>query len=374
MSLSYIERLPTELIQPIFFASGLNLALALASPHIAAKLSHRAIYRAVCTKYLTRRLIHNPNHSQNQTRLFASKWMTWEFFKSFILHAFEHVGCLCGKTVKEGCFDPQWPPDFEDATTMTFSRSHWPALTFVKCRIPVKLLRAPWTEGKIQFLWFLLWTTSMTVDWADPEVLEAVRQGRKQAFLEKNLDAVQLFNHNRRLGRWPTLDLVRFAVIDAGCDRSIVYDTMAIARSSGLKGGGWDCAQLDEWCEERIEAGDPKGGWLKTKLEELRQVDVLLLNRPDAGFSEREVYGVMNPQTGDYDEEGDKLVYSDLNWNKVRSPCIIYILRSISGGVSKFRVWFVTKSRCKAVAFPVRNALGNASYHMPLLKGPSNRK
>jgi hypothetical protein len=148
----------------------------------------------------------DPDYLQNRTRLFAWKWMTWEFFKSFIVDTFVHVGCFCVKTAKEGCFDAQWPPDFEDATTLTFSRSHWPALNFVKCRIPIKLLRAPRTQDKIQFPRSLLWTTSITVEWADPEVLEVVREGRRQAFFEKSLEAVQLFNHNRRFGRWPTLD------------------------------------------------------------------------------------------------------------------------------------------------------------------------
>ncbi|KAJ4351448.1 uncharacterized protein N0V89_006790 [Didymosphaeria variabile] len=316
MSLSYIERLPTELIQPIFLASGPNLALPLTSHYIAAKLSHKSTYYAVCTQYLKKRLIHNPNVSLNQTRLFASKWMTWEYFKSFLFDAFEHIGCLCGKTAQEGCFDAQWPPNFEDATAMTFSRSHCPALTFVKCRLPVKLLHGPWTQDKIQFLRFLLWMTSMTVEWANPEVLNIVREGRRQAFLEKNLEAVQLFNHNRRLGRSPDLGSVRFAVIEADCVRSIVYDTMASARLSGSRGRDWDCAELDEWCEKRIEAGDPKGTWLKVKLQELRQVDIF---KSRDGDYERKIYGEMNAETGDYDDEGDELVINDLNWNKVRN-------------------------------------------------------
>jgi hypothetical protein len=151
------------------------------------------------------------------------------------------------ETQEEGCFDAQWPPEWEDATEMVFSRSHFPELAWVKCRIPVKLLRGPWTSGKTQFLRFLLWTTSMTVDWADSEVRKAALRGRKEAMMEQNLEVVEIFNHNRRLGKPPNLETVRFAVMEAGCDRSIVVDTMSTA-----------CASLDAWCEERIEAGDSK--------------------------------------------------------------------------------------------------------------------
>ena len=199
---------------------------------------------------------------------------------------------------------------------MTFSRSHWPALTFVKARLPVHLLRGPWTQDKIQFLRFLLWTTSMTVDWADPRVFKIVREGKRQAFVEKNLEAVQLFNHNRRLGKAPNLDLVRFAVMEAGCDRSIVYDTMAIARSWGLRGTDWNCAELDAWCEERIHTGEPKGKWLKVKLEELRYVGAKTVEIKGE-HKERVDYGNMSTETGNYEEGEDKLVISDLKWRKV---------------------------------------------------------
>jgi hypothetical protein len=115
MALSPLEKLPTELIQPIFLLSGPNLALPLASHHIANKLSQDYIYHSICTEYLI-----DPHHehthverSRNQTRIFAKKWMTWEYFKSFLIKTYETHGCLCGKSTEMGCFDAQWPPDWE---------------------------------------------------------------------------------------------------------------------------------------------------------------------------------------------------------------------------------------------------------------------
>ena len=320
MTLSAIERLPVELIQPIFFQSGPNLALPLASHHIAAKLSDDYIYHALCTEYLTVNEHLPAEKSISQTRIFASRWMTWDYFKSFLIKTYEGKGCLCGKTPEEGCFDAQWPPEWEDATDMVFSRSHLPELSWVKGRIPTKLLHGPWTSENIQFLRFLLWTTSMTVDWADEEVRKTVLMGRKEAMMEKNLEVVEIFNHNRRLGKPPDLSLVRFAVIEAGCDRSIVYDTMATARAWGVRGTDWGCAELDAWCLGNMEEGDVKGGWLKVKLEELRPTE----DSPTAptlyNFTDSSTLagGVLNPDTGQYHGKGDdQLVINKLKWNQV---------------------------------------------------------
>ncbi|KAF2686973.1 hypothetical protein K458DRAFT_402487 [Lentithecium fluviatile CBS 122367] len=329
MALSPIERLPTELIQPIFLLSGPNLALPLVSQHIAAKLSEDYIYHAVCKEYLTYNQHSRVEQSKNQTRIFATKWMTWEFFKVFLIKMYEGNGCLCGKTQEKECFDAQWPPDWEDATRMVFSRSHLPELSWVKCRIPVKLLHGPWTSDKIQFLRFLLWITSMTVDWADANVRRIALEGKREAIMERNLEVVEIFNHNRRLGKAPGLAMVRFAVMEAGCDRSIVYDTMATARAWGLRGGGWECAMLDAWCKERIEADDPKGKWLQLKLQELRLMNgpAMAASSNNDGDVREPAWGVMNAESGQYDGgEDDKLVIHKHKWNQ----CVFDCLYSVS--------------------------------------------
>jgi hypothetical protein len=181
---------------------------------------------------------------------------------------------------------------------MIFPRSHLPELAFVRCRFPAKLLHGPWTKDKVEFLRFLLWTTSMTVDW------ELVLQGRTEAIMQRRLDVIELFNNNRRLGKAPTLAHVRFAVVEGGCDRSIVFDTLKAAYRWGYHkpGWNWESEALDQWCEEAIKAENPKGKWLQLKLKELR----------------RGSYLVLHPKTGDYDDvEGDKLVTWSDKWNQV---------------------------------------------------------
>jgi hypothetical protein len=313
MPASPIERLPAELLQPIFVASSYNLALAQASNLMGARLSDEYIYNSACAHYLGDACNSHAERSTAQAFIFSRKWMTWAFFKTWIVKAYGPKGCLCGRTPTEGCFDAQWPPNFEDVTTMVFTRSHLPRLAFIRGRLPPKLLHGPWTPERIQFLRFLLWLTSMTVDWSDSEARRAAMEGRQSAMLDRSLNAVELFNHNRRLGKASTLETVRFAVMEAGCDRSIVYDTMLTAHMWGLRGESWQCCVLDQWCEERIAEQDKNGRWVQTKLKVLRSGADISNLKDDS----RDEYALVS------DNPGEELIVNNLMWNKVSSLIII---------------------------------------------------
>jgi hypothetical protein len=108
----------------------------------------------------------------------------------------------------------------------------------------------------------------MSVDWADKNAVRVAVQGKREAIMDRNLDAVHIFSRTRRLGRAPNLELVKFAVLEAGCDRSIVLDLMIAAREWGHR--RWNDVELDAWVARQEAKGEPKGKWLRTKLEELR--------------------------------------------------------------------------------------------------------
>ncbi|KAF3047045.1 hypothetical protein E8E12_010763 [Didymella heteroderae] len=317
MSIAAIERLPVELLQPIFASSGYNIALVQASAILGARLSSEYVYHNICDHYLKDQCDDFAVRSAAQRAIFASKWMTWSFFKSWLVKTYETKGCLCGLTPEEGCFDAQWPPVFENATSMVFSRSHLPRLAFVRCRIPKKLLGGPWTIDKIQYLQFLLWTTSMTVDWQDPETRQRAFDGKRQAILEKNLGAVELFNNVRRLGRPPTLETVRFAVAEGGCDRSIVYDTLKSAYRWSSSSEVWDYSALYQWCDQRIWDNDNRGVWLRGILQSLRHSELGSYDKSmgrDASFSK-----IVDAAAEAYsDDFCDQLIRNELPWNKER--------------------------------------------------------
>lgn len=293
MALAPIELLAVELLQEIFLWSP-NISLPEASPHIAAKLSHPRIYNVVCSTYLT-----SPPDGKagNDTRkraelrevhgrIFQYRWMTWAYFESFISR---QAGCL---SVHEGYSVVTWPLCHAPWPSVTQPCDfHSGAFLTLRCPIPVKLLHGPWTDSKVSFLRFLLWATAMTVDWGDRDTRKLALEGKTEAFLTNNLAVVDLFNHSRRLGKPPTLEAVRFAVMEAGCDRSVVYNTMEAAIDWGLRLARWNDTKLDKWCEEAIAARNPKGTWLKIKLDEARTSG-------------------LKPRTGDYEAEGDKLVFA----------------------------------------------------------------
>lgn len=316
MSLAAIERLPLELLQPIFASSGYNLALVQSSHVLGTQLSSEYVFYNTCDYYLTEHCEDYAVRSAAQSVIFASKWMTWSFFKSWITRTYEGSGCLCGSRLEEGCFDAQWPPTFENATSMVFSRSHLPRLAFVRCRLPKKLLSGPWTSDKVQFLRFLLWMTSMTVDWRNPETCQITKEGRRQAFLENNLEAVELFNNNRRLGKPPTLDTVQFAATEANCSRSIIYDTLRSAYRWCPPRESWNNPVLYQWCDERIGENDIRGIWLRGMLKVLHHSELGIYDKS----KERDVlFGrIVDEAAAAYGSEfEDNLIKNELPWNKV---------------------------------------------------------
>ena len=331
MGFAPIERLPLELLQQIYAKADYNHALLQSSPYIATRFSSEYIYNATCDYYLTEVHGERTKQSAAQTYIFACKWMTWDFFKSWCLRRFETPGCLCDRNPQQGCFDAQWPPNFNDATKMVFSRSHLPRLAFVKGRIPRKLLHGPWTQDKIEFLRFLLWTTSMSVDWHDPDMARTAIEGRRQAMVERNLEAVELFNHNRRLGKSADLDTVCFAVTQAGCDRSIVYDTLLALDTRSRYTDSQLSELLQKWCDDQAAAGNRKGSWLRRKLEEC----LLLSNQDDTWGLERRLERIgwlprkacLDAETENYDGgPDDVLTTNKLEWNKVRVDLMFLIM------------------------------------------------
>jgi hypothetical protein len=108
----------------------------------------------------------------------------------------------------------------------------------------------------------------MSIDRADKEAIRIATRGRLGAIRDRSYDAAYLFAHSRRLGSAVSLDLIKFAVVDCGCDRSIVFDLMIAAKESKMS--RWNDVELDAWVAQQEASGNPKGKWLKKKLEEVR--------------------------------------------------------------------------------------------------------
>lgn len=263
--LAPIELIPVEITQNVFLQI-LDLNFPLASHIIAVKLADKYIYRHVCDYAFGHEIpfdIAKPKHRSTceiklyQSQLFALRWMRWEFFQD---HTSQRMApWACGyhcddKGGKSGVICNCTFPDCQlrrrgDETSTLLPKIYRP--------IPQKLLHGPWTDDKIKFLNGLLRMSTMSVDWTDKDAVRIAVKGKREAILQRNLDAVHLFSRVRRLGKAPNIELVKFAVMEAGCDRSVVFDLIVAAMDWGHR--RWNDVELDQWVVKKEREGDLKG-------------------------------------------------------------------------------------------------------------------
>jgi hypothetical protein len=283
--LAPIERLPTEITQDIFLQS-LNLSFPRASLSISQKLNDLYIYNTVADHAFK---FKDPfprkvpeSVVENQTQLFSMRWMTWDFFTQYLSRHVKSKSCGCPIGIKchdkAGCGGQDSSEN--QASKYSYNEIYLPGIPDIRCSLPTKLTRGPFTDDKISFLLCLLRISKMSVDWANKDAVRIASLGKREAIMERNLDAVHMFSRVRRLGKAPNLKLVKFAVMEAGCDRSIVLNLMTAAKEWGHR--RWNDVELDAWVARQEAKGNPKGKWLRIKLDEVR-------------------YGRMpDPTTGDY--------------------------------------------------------------------------
>lgn len=223
--------------------------------------------------------------------------MDWGFFEWYIRKITEEgrgCGCAADGTCCKGVGRCKDPARWERARFLVRSEEgegNNGLLPHLSCWIPDKLLRAPFTEDNLAFLTCLLKVSKMSVNWASRESVNLTTLAKHTAVRTKNLPFVQLFSRTRRLCRAPNLGLVKYAVMEAGCERSIVFELMSAARQWGCR--RWQDEELDERCKAEEGEGNLKGAWVRMKLGELRGG-----GWPDA-------------RRGDYEALGDVLVVEE---------------------------------------------------------------
>jgi len=303
--LALIETLPAEILQNIFLRtlkSNIPLAceanLPLASVTIAGKLSDYYTFSILCDEAF--KPIPKPAHVSQyrereaqirfQQRLFDIRWMRWGFFRWYLLRSTEARTCGCPVTIT--CFEgggckaesthaeSKYPPKYDAESPRGMPEIH--------CWLPDKLLRTPFTPSKLAFITCLLRVSKMSVNWASRDSINLSTAAKHSAIKDNNLPFVQLFSCTRRLCKAPNLNLVKFAVLEAGCARSVVFELMTSAREWGHR--RWEDGELDVWSKVEEGRGNPKGAWVGAKLGELRGG-----SWPDA-------------ERGDYTAMGDVLV------------------------------------------------------------------
>lgn len=147
-------------------------------------------------------------------------------------------------------------------------------LVSIQTKIPVKLLRGPWTEDRISFL-YALGIGGANFDRESKLVREIVKQGLMEAIREDNYPAIWMiervsFNFNLNLDcahpslmLMPDIEHLRLAVIECGCRKDIAGCLLSMENRITTD------PALVSWAEKKKEQGDEKGQWLLDTLERL---------------------------------------------------------------------------------------------------------
>ena len=304
--LSRLEQLPAELLQAVFFYS-MNVSLPRSSLHLATKLSSEHVFLS-----FTRRLFSEASsfhtdpsspvseHQQyvaNQlTGLLSCKFFTWEFFRRYARAAYDDY---CAKLKSRSRLKFEDPIDivsmYDEKQYMFLHNNLLPDyLDFATpFHVPEKLLHGPWTQDRINFLYFLTWYF-VSIDWKSSTAGETAKQGLLEAIHEgKTIPAICLLY--AKIGVKPTTEILRMAATEAPFNRIIIMWLIKRATSTAKKthdsyeGVDFLDPPLWTWAEQQEREGNPNGAWLK---ESLRRADNCVSDADDwrYGAVEMNVY------------------------------------------------------------------------------------
>lgn len=267
---SNLEQLPTEVLQAIFEFSA-NLDLPLASPRLASQLASKHLYHTLTSIILDRDFDNGGWANRNirtAMRLMNSKFFTWPFFRAWLQEGYERQDLRFERHQAYLSDDEEWSRAKEEWV--------WCKLHPSRCLPPpVKLLRGPFTQDKINFLQFLLSSFKADPQNLWPFYIEHAREGLQQAVSEGSAGALHCF---WLLGMWPDTELLRAAVIDSGCDEDLVssiVDRELYHRKSGSGDVDFLDPSLWSWAEKAHANGNRKGRWLKDRLRDVNDNELM---------------------------------------------------------------------------------------------------
>lgn len=229
--LSAFEQLPTEIIQIIFDCSN-NISLPLSSLVFSRQLSAQPIYVRFAAELLYASPLDDDvgepsRHSAAAvSRMLQCRWMSWEIFKAAALECFSRAKRNLAIQDEHESFNRiAMPPPFTQPHSR-FRTSSYLSIT-PQTQIPTQLLRAPFSPSKTSFLHFLV-GQSAGIDWTSSSRGESATVGLISAIAARNRTAVAaLLAPN--LGIAPSAAALRVAVVEHGCDRTIVFHLLAAA-------------------------------------------------------------------------------------------------------------------------------------------------
>ena len=265
-NLSLMEKLPTEVLQNIFECSG-NVNLPLSCRVLASQLRGRHL-QALVTSRVLEPVLHVSSKDgiwttklKDASRLMDSRFFTWAFFVDWL----QDVDRRRKPPGEHWDAAPNLPPDgcYHRAEVV------WRTLEpHTLLHPPLKLLRRPFTADRIMFLDVMVSALTEEPDDLDPIYQEQAQRGLEQAIDDSAHHALDAF---WSLGAVPDTELLRKAVIDAGCVVPVV--AKLITRTAKLR-TSTDLLDpmLWSWADEAKRRNDEKGQWLVARLREGIQI------------------------------------------------------------------------------------------------------
>lgn len=252
------------MLQSIFEYSA-NVNLPSVSPRLASQLASGVLQHQI-TSHILHGVLDDQYAKGSATkvasalRLMNSKFFTWPFFTRWLYDEFEQRHLL--DEWREAMGD-----EVEASNTLQLQEWTWYRLRPSSALPPpIKLLRRPFTEDRVQFLKFMINSFR-----EEPETLgflyrEAVQEGLQQVVEDGVGHALNAFFS---LGGYVDTELLRKAVIDSGCEEEVVE--RLIARTICLRTAVVHIDFLDaalwSWADKAKARGDKKGSWLIEQLK-----------------------------------------------------------------------------------------------------------
>jgi hypothetical protein len=183
--LAPFERMPAELVQHVFFLADMNPSLPRASVPLSRVLTDRFVLSQTCRKAFSQSNATTRAEQQRERQklvrmqedVFSMRWMTWPFFSWFLTW-----WVLLGPNSTPASCDVL----VHGIATGTAAQSRHPIHPTILCAIPSKLLSAPFTPDKLEFLRCLLTISQTSVDWSNAAAVKqathAKREGERSIF------------------------------------------------------------------------------------------------------------------------------------------------------------------------------------------------
>lgn len=263
-SLSRLEQLPTEMLQSIFGYSA-NVDLPLTSPRLASQLASGVLHHQ-----LTSQILHEVlgGHQLGKSaalsralRLMNCKFFTWDFFRAWLHSEFDRLAL---QSEWEESIGPQ-----TDAPDATRRKEEWTWYRLGPSPVlppPSKLLRRPFMDDNVQLLKFMIGFYRGEPEKLDAVYSEVVQDGLQQVVEDGVGDALNAFFC---LGAQVNTELLRKAVIDAGCERDVVQRLISRTTHLTSEPAGVDFLDpaLWAWADKAKARGDGRGSWLIEQLK-----------------------------------------------------------------------------------------------------------